>query len=91
MVGTFHIKPDLHAYPFDTQDLTIELEDDSNGQDILRLRSDVDHTFLDSDFSVPGWDVSYVRSRILTHYYPDRFENDDLYYSKYKFTLGVKR
>jgi hypothetical protein len=91
MVGTFHIKPDLHAYPFDTQDLTIELEDDSNGQDVLRLRSDVDHTFLDSDFSVPGWDTAYVRARILTHYYPDRFENDDLYYSKYKFTLGVKR
>jgi hypothetical protein len=91
MVGTFHIKPDLHSYPFDTQDLTIELEDDSNGQDILRLRSDVDHTFLDSDFSVPGWDTAYVRARILTHYYPDRFENDDLYYTKYKFTLGIKR
>ena len=40
MSGTFHVKPDLHSYPFDTQDLTIELEDDSNGQDILRLRSD---------------------------------------------------
>jgi len=91
MAGTFHIKPDLHAYPFDTQELVIELEDDSNGQDILRLRSDVDHTFLDSDFSVPGWDTSFIRGRILTHYYPDRFENDDLYYSKYKFTLGIKR
>lgn len=91
MAGTFHVKPDLHAYPFDTQDLTIELEDDSNGQDILRLRSDVDHTFLDSDFAVPGWDTAYIRARILTHYYPDRFENDDLYYSKYKFTLGIKR
>jgi hypothetical protein len=91
MAGTFHIKPDLHAYPFDTQDLTIELEDDSNGQDVLRLRSDVDHTYLDSDFSVPGWDTAYIRARILTHYYPDRFDNDDLYYSKYKFTLGIKR
>ncbi len=91
MVGTFHIKPDLHAYPFDTQDLTIELEDDSNGQDILRLRTDVDRTFLDSDFGVPGWDTAYIRARILTHYYPDRFDNDDLYYSKYKFVLGIKR
>lgn len=91
MAGTFHVKPDLHAYPFDTQELDIELEDDSNGQDILRLRSDVDHTFLDSDFAVPGWDTAFIRARILTHYYPDRFENDDLYYSKYKFTLGIKR
>ena len=91
MVGTFHIKPDLHAYPFDTQELTIELEDDSNGQDVLRLSTDVDHTFLDTDFSVPGWDLSFVRARILSHYYPDRFENDDLYYSKFKFVLGITR
>lgn len=91
MSGTFHNKPDLHAYPFDTQELVIELEDDSNGQDVLRLRTDVDHTYLDSDFSVPGWDTAFIRARILTHYYPDRFENDDLYYSKYKFSLGIKR
>jgi hypothetical protein len=91
MAGTFHIKPDLHAYPFDTQELAIELEDDSNGQDVLRLRTDLEHTHLDSDFSVPGWDTAFVRARILTHYYPDRFENDDLYYSKFKFTLGIKR
>ncbi|MCW5837655.1 MAG: hypothetical protein KIS78_35005, partial [Labilithrix sp.] len=26
-----------------------------------------------------------------THYYPDRFDNDDLYYSRFMFTLGVKR
>lgn len=91
MSGTFHIKPDLHAYPFDTQELDIELEDDSNGQDVLRLHSDVDHSSLDSDFSVPGWDTAFIRARILTHYYPDRFEDDDLYYSKYKFTLGVRR
>jgi hypothetical protein len=91
MAGTFHVKPDLHAYPFDTQELIVELEDDSNGQDILRLTTDVDHTYLDTDFSVPGWDTAFIRGRILTHYYPDRFENDDLYYSKYKFTLGVKR
>lgn len=91
MIGTFHIKPDLHAYPFDTQELVIELEDDSNGQDAMRLRSDLDHTYLDTDFNVPGWDTAYIRARILSHYYPDRFENDDLYYSKYKFTLGIKR
>jgi hypothetical protein len=89
--GTFHTPPDLHAYPFDTQELVIELEDDSNGIDALRLRTDVDHSFLDSDFTVPGWDVAYMRARILNHYYPDRFESDDLYYSKYKFTVGIKR
>ncbi|MBX3212294.1 MAG: hypothetical protein KF850_09700 [Labilithrix sp.] len=91
ITGTFHIQPDLHSYPFDTQELDIELEDDSNGQDILTLHPDVDHTFLDAGFNVPGWDTSFLRARILTHYYPDRFDNDDLYYSRFMFTLGVKR
>ena len=91
MAGTFHIKPDLHAYPFDTQELDIELEDDSNGQDTLSLETDVERSFLDSGFSVPGWDTSFVRARILSHFYPDRFDDDDLYYSRYMFTLGVKR
>ncbi|MBX3189798.1 MAG: hypothetical protein KF819_22425 [Labilithrix sp.] len=91
MAGTFNNKPDLHAYPFDTQELVIELEDDSTGQDRLRLLTDVEHTSLDAGFSVPGWDISFIRARILTHYYPDRFDNDDLYYSRYKFSLGIKR
>ncbi|MBX3224629.1 MAG: hypothetical protein KF795_29205 [Labilithrix sp.] len=91
VTGTFHVQPDLHAYPFDTQELDIELEDDSNGQDVVTLHPDVDHTFLDAGFNVPGWDTSFVRARILTHYYPDRFDNDDLYYSRFMFTLGVKR
>lgn len=91
MVGTFTNKPDLHAYPFDTQELTIELEDDSNGLDVLKLVPDVDHTYLDSDFSVAGWDVSYLRARVMNHYYPDRFDDDDLYYSRYKVGVGIKR
>lgn len=91
MIGTFNNKPDLHAYPFDTQELSIELEDDSTGTDSMRLIPDLDHTFLDAGFDVAGWDLAYMRARILNHYYPDRFDNDDLYYSRYKFTLGIKR
>lgn len=91
MIGTFNNKPDLHLYPFDTQELVIELEDDSTGTDSMRLVADLDHSFLDAGFEVAGWDLAYMRARILNHYYPDRFENDDLYYSRYKFTLGIKR
>lgn len=89
--GTFNEAPDLHAYPFDTQELTIELEDDSNGFDTLRLVPDVDHTFLDAGFEIAGWDISTIKARVLNHYYPDRFDNDDLYYSRYKFSVGIRR
>lgn len=91
MVGTFNNEPDLHAYPFDTQELTIELEDASTGIDAVRLIPDKDHTSLDAGFRVAGWDLSFLRAEIVNHYYPDRFENDDLYYSRYVFTLGIRR
>lgn len=91
IVGNFSSPADLHDYPFDTQELAIELEDDSNGIDSLRLAADQSHSNLDVGFQVPGWDVSYIEARTLNHYYPDRFENDDLYYSSYIFRLGIKR
>jgi hypothetical protein len=40
---------------------------------------------------VPGWETAYIESRILNHYYPDRFDNDDLYYPRYVFRLGIQR
>jgi hypothetical protein len=40
---------------------------------------------------MPGWEVNYLESRTIRHYYPDRFDNDDLYYPRYIFRLGIKR
>jgi hypothetical protein len=82
---------DLHDYPFDTQDLTIEIEDDDNGVDQIHLIPDLEHTNLDINFEVPGWETAYTKARVNTHNFPDRFDNDDLYYTRYQFTLGIKR
>ena len=89
--GEFSSPPDLRAYPFDTQELTIELEDDHNGTDQLRLVTDKEHTNLDVGFQVTGWDVAYLQARVLDHFFPDRFAHDDLYHSRFKLTLGVSR
>ena len=89
--GTFFSPVDLHDYPFDTQELRIELEDEAAGVDQLRLVPDQEHTHLDVDFQVPGWDVAYEEARTKLHYYPDRFEGDDLYYSQYVYKLGIRR
>jgi len=89
--GAFTEPPDLRLYPFDTQELTIELEDDSNGADAMELVPDPERTTVDAGFEIPGWDDIFIRAQILKHYYPDRFENDDLYYARYKVTLGIKR
>lgn len=89
--GTFATDIDLRQYPFDTQDLTIEIEDNLVGIDRMRFIPDVKHTHLDVGFGVPGWEVEYLKARTLNHYYPDRFENDDLYYARYKLSLGIRR
>jgi hypothetical protein len=90
-IGTLVSPADLHDYPFDTQDLTIEIEDDDNGVDQIHLVADREHTNLDINFEVPGWETAYTKARVNTHNFPDRFDNDDLYYTRYQFTLGIKR
>jgi len=90
-IGTFSSPPDLHTYPFDTQELRIEIEDDDNGNDQIRLEPDEEHTNLDVGFNVPGWETAFIRARVLSHYFPDRFPHDDMYYGRYVFGLGLRR
>ena len=91
MRGTFSAMPDLREYPFDKQDLEIEIEENGNGNDVVNLIPDQAHTNLDAGFDMPGWLIEDFEARILNHYYPDRFENDDLYYGRYHFILGIRR
>lgn len=90
-IGTLSSPADLHDYPFDTQELTIEIEDDDNGIDQVMLVPDLEHTNLDINFEVPGWETAYTKARVNTHNFPDRFDNDDLYYTRYQFALGLRR
>ena len=91
MTGKFKSPPNLRTYPFDSQVLQIELEDDTYGFDTVRLVPDPERTDANIGFEVLGWDVQYLEARILSHAYPDRFEGDDLYYGRYVFRVGVDR
>jgi hypothetical protein len=91
MRGVFSSMPDLRNYPFDKQDLEIEIEDNLAGNDQINLIPDKAHTNLDAGFNMPGWLVEDYEARILNHYFPDRFEHDDLYYGRYHFILGIRR
>lgn len=91
MRGTFSAMPDLREYPFDKQDLEIEIEENGNGNDVVNLIPDQAHTNLDAGFNIPGWLIEDFEARILNHAYPDRFDNDDLYYGRYHFILGIRR
>jgi hypothetical protein len=91
MQGTFKSPPDLRKYPFDTQELKIILEDDSQGTDQLRLVVDHDRTTLARGFRAVGWRAQYIEARSLSFTYGERFENDDLYYGRYIVRIGLER
>ncbi|HEY8078780.1 MAG TPA: hypothetical protein VIF62_31830 [Labilithrix sp.] len=89
--GTFMSTPNLRSFPFDQQELSLQVEENTEGIDQIRLEPDRKHTKLENGFEVTGWDVSFLEARAGVHDYPDRFDNDDLYYSRYTFKLGITR
>lgn len=91
LTGTFKSPPNLRKYPFDSQELQIIVEDNIHGIDRLRLSVDKERTRVARSFRAVGWQVSYIEARSLSQSYPDRFDGDDLYYSRYVFSLGIDR
>ncbi len=89
--GSFTTSVDLRAYPFDTQELIIQVEDKRAGVDQLIFEADPARTSLNSEFRMTGYGVATVGARAYKHLYPPRFDRDDLYVSRYKFTLGIDR
>lgn len=88
--GNFKAPADLRRYPFDSQELRIAIEDD-DGIDQLEFVPDHERTQLARGFRAVGWQIAYLDAKAQSQTYPERFENDDLYYSRYTFALGVDR
>jgi len=89
--GTFRSPPDLRKYPFDSQELVIQIEENSKGVDQLKLVPDEAHTRFGANFEIAGWDLKYLEARSLSRDMPPRFENDDLYYGRYICRIGISR
>jgi hypothetical protein len=89
--GTFTSAVDLREYPFDTQYLDINVEDAVFGVDTIVFTPDQARTSLDAGFRLSGYGVASVGANAYKHQYPPRFDRDDLYVSRYKFTIGLDR
>jgi len=89
--GSFTSGVDLRDYPFDTQYLDINVEDVVYGVDTVIFTADPRRTSLDATFRLSGYGVASVGASAIKHQYPSRFDRDDLYVSRYKFTLGLDR
>jgi len=91
VTGKFSTDVDLRLYPFDVQKLTIEMEDQKAGVDQMIFEADKQRTSLDESFLLASFGVSAIGADTGKHKYPPRFDRDDLYVSRYKFTLTVDR
>jgi hypothetical protein len=89
--GSFAGETDVRNYPFDSQKLTVALEDATAGVDQIRFVPDAPRTSLDAGFFMPNWSVGGLTARAYSHKYPPRFSRDDLYVSRYEFSLEVDR
>lgn len=91
VTGKFTTDVDLRTYPFDSQILTIMMEDEKAGVDQLVLDPNKARTSLDSTFRMSSYSVAAIGAHAYEHHYPDRFDRDDLYVSRYVFTLEIER
>ena len=91
VTGKFSSDVDLRLYPFDVQKLTIEMEDQRAGVDQVIFEADKQRTSLDESFLLASFGVAAIGGEVGKHKYPPRFDRDDLYVSRYKFTLTVDR
>ena len=91
VTGKFTTEVDLRSYPYDSQSLQILLEDQKAGIDQIVFTPDKARTSLDSSFRLSSFGAAGTGAIAYKHKYPSRFDRDDLYVSRYKFTLAVDR
>jgi hypothetical protein len=91
VTGKFTTDIDLRRYPFDEQALDLAMEDSKAGVDQLLFEPDQARTSLDSSFRLAGFSPAGVGAIAYKHKYPPRFDRDDLYVSRYRFTLTMAR
>jgi hypothetical protein len=82
--GTFIKNMDFRNYPFDKQQVTVEVEGFET-IDKLVFVPDEQASGFDALINVPGWNLGGSRSDVTVHEYPDSK------YSRYVFTFVIER
>lgn len=82
--GTFLKNMDFRNYPFDKQEVTVEIEGFETIEN-LTFVPDTAASGFDSLVNVPGWTLGTSRSEVIIHDYPDGS------YARYIFTFTIER
>jgi hypothetical protein len=93
--GQFNSKLPLEKYPFDTQNLIIEFEDNSAGSSALKYVLDKDGISLNPEMTLPGYIIGKPTLVITDKPYPTNFGDTRLTelepYSRVTVTVPVHR
>lgn len=83
--GTFLKSLDFRDFPFNSHELTVELEDKVEPIDSLRFTPDVNESGIDQSINIAGWNVQAWSVNSVKHAYPG-----DETYSRlvFSFTIG---
>jgi hypothetical protein len=92
--GKFNTKLPLADYPFDEQELTVELEDAALDSSQLRYVPDYRATARNPDMTLPGYDLGKPKLEIISQPYATQFGERGAEfpsYSRARFVLAVTR
>lgn len=85
--ATMHTNPDLHLYPFDRHNLSIEVEPKLYDESRMILGIHQNSTGIESDSKIPGWDLFSKKSFVVSKTYGDGEDP----YSRAVFRYDIKR
>jgi len=66
---------DIHLFPLDHQNLTVEIEDSFNGNDELSYIPETSESNMSSQIIVPGYDIKWISPSIRNHNYETDFSS----------------
>ena len=78
---------DLRRFPFDSQTISIIIEDKGLEKDELTLVADIKKSGLDPDIALPGWTIGNWSAASRDHTY----ETLEEAYSRYSFSVEVSK
>ncbi len=92
--GKFNASLPLERYPFDTQNLVVELEDKNKDESGLVYVPDTDPVAISKDITIPGWNIGEPTFEVASNTYPTNFgdpRTGDATYSRVIVGLPVSR
>jgi hypothetical protein len=94
--GRFGHAFDIRAYPFDSQELVVMLEDTDLVVDDMNYIVDEGTNTLHPGLEIPGWDINGVHAEIIEQDYPTNFGDTRRApgadrYSRFRYAVRVSR